>query len=118
MGQGKLEQSSQIDFADSFVIANGETESTAVYTHGDMVTALHIPASFTGTSVSFKVASAIDGDYLPLHSLDGALYSVPVAAGTQATLDILIMATVNFLKVVSNSAEGAEREIVAVSQPL
>ncbi len=118
MGQGQSELGSQIDFKDSFVIASGQMVSSAIETHADTITAIRFPAAFSGSTISFLAAEKLDGAYLPLHGFDGLIYTVTATAGAQLVLDVIIMNTVNFVKVVSDSAELAERIITAVSQPL
>ena len=118
MGQGILKTNSKIDFKDQFTIANGATESGAIFTHGDVVSALRFPAAFNGDSVSFKCAEALDGTYIALLDNSGALYTVPVTVSSHQTLDLLLMNTVNYVKIVCSEAQDAERTITAVSQPV
>lgn len=92
------------------VIANGETDSAIVLTQGTVLSGVYIPASFTGTSISF-LASADKAAFFPVYDGQGALIERTVAAGQFIALDPTLLAGVNALKIKSNAAEAAERTL-------
>ena len=97
-------------------ILNTATDSDDTDLGQATLVGVYIPASFTGTSISFKAATTQDGTYAPIKDGAGALVSKTVAAGDYITLDPVTFAGVQFLKVVSGSAEGADRSLILASR--
>ncbi len=73
-----------------------------------------MPAAFTGASVTFQGSS--DGVTYQVLRSGGAAYSELVTQGTNISLDKTVFEGSPFLKIVSASAEGAERAIVVVTR--
>ena len=96
------------------VIANAGTDSATVSVPlNKCLLGFRIPGTFTGTSVSFKMG--IESTDTPRAIYDGAsLVSISVTANRYYYVDPKIFVGCNFLVIVSNSAEGAERTIPLV----
>jgi hypothetical protein len=91
-------------------IATGQTVSGALLLGTAFPIALRIPAAFTGVTVSFQ--GSHDGvTYKPL--FDGAaLYAVTVTADKDVAIKQDLLSGYQWLKVVSASAEGADRTLI------
>lgn len=96
-------------------VASGETTSNAIDLQGHTFSGIIMPDAFTGTSLTFAVSRTFDGDYTTLYK-DGADFSVAVEASKSVVLQPADFTVVNFLKVISSSAEGADRTLLGVSR--
>jgi hypothetical protein len=92
-------------------IAVSTTVSAAVDLLGFTLVGLILPAAFTGTAITFQVSDSLAGTYVPLRDATGAAVSVTVAQGTAAVLDPTTFAGWRFVKLVSGSAEAADRTV-------
>jgi FtsP/CotA-like multicopper oxidase with cupredoxin domain len=101
-------------------IAASGTTSGAVNLHGLTAVGLHMPAAFTGTSVTFTAAPTETGTYQAVCEMgdSGSTYTVTAAASKYIPLDPQVFAGVQHLKVVSGSSEAAERAIVIACRPV
>lgn len=109
-------------------IASGQTVSGEVDLRGMMLYMIQLPAAFTGTTLSFQVAE--------VPTKEGGVYSntakyLSTLAATAFTITgltqgdcVIIPSTVVadglgncMLKIVSGSAEGADRDIILYTQP-
>jgi hypothetical protein len=72
-----------------------------------------IPATFTGTAVSFQGSTDAGGSWADIYD-GGSAYSVSVAAGKYHAIKPEVFYGVGLLRIVSNATEGGEREIVFV----
>lgn len=93
-------------------IASGGTTSQPIGLQGNRLLAIQTPAALTGTALTF-LASFDDETYAPLYNSSGAV-SVTVAASRYIAVEPADFAGVEYLKVVSGSAEGAARSITLV----
>jgi hypothetical protein len=103
-------------------IDNGGTTSNAVDMTNFILSGVYIPTVFTGTTLTFLAANPAakdkdKADYFSLNDSAGAAVSVTVAgqrfvAFTQAIAELF--KSVQYLKVVSGSAEGAARTIYLI----
>ena len=92
-------------------IASGQSKSDGFNLVGRVPTALYMPATFTGTSITFE--ASWDGvTFVPLHAVTGGVYSVAVGASRCLALNHTNFYGVKFCKVVSGSTEGGAREIL------
>ena len=98
------------------VIANGQTTSGAVGNtgarRGYKRIGVALPATFTGASISFSV-SADGTTYQALYAITATLVSVTVVQGRSYDLPEELQPW-PFFKIVSASAEGAERTLKVV----
>lgn len=90
-------------------IANGQTESSAVYVGAKAPVALVMPAALTGTTMTFQ--GSHDGVTYQAIEPSGAAYSVTVAASKNVPLIAAYFAGFPWIKIVSGSAEAAERSV-------
>lgn len=88
-------------------IANGQTTSDQVYLEGLQVGAILFPSGFTGATISFELP---DGGvaWLPLNSIT----VTPVLSQWVAITEAQAFAIGDDFKIVSASAEGAERTLM------
>jgi hypothetical protein len=72
---------------------------------------IQIPASFTGTSLSFLAATSLSGPFQPVYNKSGQV-TYTVAAGRYVAIDPSDFYGVVFLQIVSNASEGASRALI------
>lgn len=102
----------QMNPAIDAVIASSGTKTAAINLGGFSLCGIIFPTTFTGTAVTFEVSDAIDGTFVPLKSgTGGSSLSYTVVQATFAAIDPKDFQGVQFLKVVSGSAEGAARTL-------
>jgi len=96
----------------SVTIASGQTVSTALSVAGMDLVAVLIPSVFTGTTITFQ--GSIDGStFSALYNHDGTAYSLTnVAASRLIQFTANDFIGMNYIKLVSNSSEGADRTII------
>ena len=103
--------------SDSVTIASsGTTSTTLQMTKGRVPLAIVTPAALTGTSFTFQ-SSHDDSTYCDLYN-GSTLYSVTVGTSRYVALNPDVMQGVQFIRVVSGSAEGATRTIRVISGEL
>ena len=95
------------------VIANGGTASAEVDlgVDGFMLVGISTP-TLTGTALTFQVATASGGTFRTLEKDDGNAYTLVVESSKYYPINPDHFLGVRFLKVVSGSAEGAERTLI------
>lgn len=98
-------------------IASGQTTSAEVDLGGTNIVGLQMPASFTSTSLKFLVSTASGGTYQNLADGAGSDVSKTVAGGKYIGIDPTLFRGVRYVKLVSGSSEGADRQIVIFSTP-
>ena len=98
----------------SVTIPMGGTESNTLTLENSRIPlALGMPATFTGTAVTFKAASSDGGTALPVY-YEGTLYSVTVSTSRHVALDRRAMEGVKYLQVVSGSTESSGARVITV----
>jgi|SRR5882757_10712358 len=85
--------------------------SGIITTKGMCLCGIQLPASFTGTALTFTAATAVDGTYQAVYNKSG-LVSYTVAAGRYQAIDPLDFHGVQFMKIVSNGTEAAARTLI------
>ncbi len=94
------------------VIPMSTAKTTAFATGGLDIVGLILPATFTGTSISFEVSSAIDGTFVPLYNVaDNSLVSFTITQNRSYAVDPTLLRGFAFMKIVSQATEGAARTI-------
>jgi len=99
-------------------IANGQTTSTAIDLSGASLVGIQMPAAFTGTSISFQVATSVGGTYQTMIDASGSTISKTISASKYLVIDPAEFAGVQFFKIVSGSSEGASRDLTLVARPV
>ena len=91
-------------------IASSGTTSNAIDLVGMNLVGIQFPSAFTGSTVSFE--ASLDGsNYYAIADTAGTDLSVTVTADRLVALVAADLSCVRFLKIVSDSSEGAERTI-------
>ncbi len=93
------------------VIAASGTKTPAIELKGFGLAQIALPATFTGTTLTFETCDTLAGTYNPLYGKDGNLVSMTVAQGRTYTIDPANFMGVGFLKIVSGSTEGSARTL-------
>jgi hypothetical protein len=90
------------------------TEKTAaIDLSGFTLVGIKLPATFTGTAITFEASDAIDGTFVAVKSTtSGTALSYTVAQNTWVALDPKDFYGLNFIKIVSGSDEAANRALV------
>ena len=99
-------------------IASIGTTSEAIDLMGCELVGLHLPSSFTGTTIKITTAPTLGGTYQNVLS-GGSDYTLAVAQGKYVPIENLaILAGCRFIKIVSGSSEAAERVITLATRPI
>lgn len=94
------------------VIASGQTASDVIKTNGMSLCGIKIPAAFTGTALSFQMSDSEAGTFVPVKTaVGGTALSYTVAPGQYNAIDPKYFQGIQFLKIVSGTAEGAARTL-------
>ncbi len=94
-------------------ILSGATVSSAVDLRGLDMLAFILPAAFTGTTIAFQMSpTAIDGTYYSCYNTTDAIMQATVTQGRAYFITPQDLAGIRFIKLVSGSAEGANRTIL------
>lgn len=102
----------------SVTIPNGQTTSgevscELVTSGGYQLHAIEFPAAMTGTAVTFTASRSSGGTFGSVRNVGGsAAYSITVTASAIVPVDWQVFSTLPYVKLVSGSAEGADRTIV------
>ena len=102
----------------SATIASSQTTSDAVDLAGTTLVGIQLPASLTGTALSFEAATTSGGTYQQVIGGGGNVLSKTVSGGKFLSLDPAEFAGVQFLKIVSDASEGAERTLELITRPV
>ena len=98
-------------------IANSGTVSTAANLLGMRLVGIITPAALTGTELTFQ-ASTDNSTFTAMYDENGAAIAVTVAASRWTVPVFTSFLGVPYLKIVSGSAEAAERTITLIVRPL
>lgn len=93
-------------------ISSGQALSSLISTTGLSLCGIQIPATFTGTAITFQAATIAAGPYQPVYNSAG-LVSYTVAAGRYLAIDPKDFYGILFLKVQSNATEAASRTLIS-----
>ena len=107
----------KIDF-EEVVISSGGATSAAVDLRGTTLTGIYLPATFTGTALTFSASTSLDGTYLPVYDGAGSAISKTVAQGQYIKISPVDFAGIQYLKIISGSTEGADRTLTLAIRPV
>jgi len=98
--------------SEAITISSGGTDSTSAEVDNFLLSGILFPATMTGTTISFKW-SIDNSTFVDVTETDGTAVSYTVTAGDVVRVDPSgwAFAGQGWLKVVSGSAEGADRAI-------
>lgn len=99
----------------NITIASGQTVSGGLDLQGLALTAIQMPAAFTGTAITFQ-GSFDDSTYQAIYNTANSAYSITVSASRTYAINPADFAGFRYIKIVSNGAEGAARTIVVSSR--
>lgn len=102
----------------SAVISSGQNASAAVDLVGTTLVGIQLPATFTGTSLTFQMATSAGGTYQTMIDGSGTTLTKTIVQGRYLLLDPAEFAGVQFLKVLSGATEGAARTLELVTRPV
>ncbi len=91
-------------------IGTSTTVSNAIDLGEGALVGLQLPAALTGVAITIQASDAIDGTF-SLVALRGGAFSITVAANTYIALLSEETRGYRFIKLVSGSAEAADRTI-------
>ncbi len=94
------------------------TKTAAVDLGGFTLVGILLPATFTGTALTFEAAEALAGTYRVVKAVGGSSVSLTVAQNTYVAVDPTALQGVNFIKLVSGSTEGSARTITLILKGL
>jgi hypothetical protein len=86
------------------------TTSNAISTNGMSLVGCQLPATMTGTSISFTVATTLAGTYQELDNASGKV-TYTIAGGKFIAINPVDFYGVQFFKIVSGSSEAAARSL-------
>lgn len=99
------------------ITGGGQVSAAAAYIGGCTLCGLFLPATFTGTTLTFSVSK--DGtNFVTMQDGAGSSYTKTVANGTYCPLPPADFAGVRWLKITSGSSEGADRVITLAVRPV
>ena len=100
-------------------ILSGATTSGEIDLAGTDLCGLFMPASFTGTTIKITASNASGGTFVTVQDGLGADFSLTVAASKYIPVsNLALVAGLRFIKLVSGSAEGADRVIILAARPV
>jgi hypothetical protein len=97
-------------------ITGGGTTSGVFTTQGLGLVGLQMPATFTGTTMSFLGSNDGGATYLALYNTSGSALSVTVAASRLILFTPGDLVGVQFIKLVSGSTESSDRIIQVITR--
>lgn len=90
-------------------IEAGQSLSEGINLLGRIPTLLHMPASFSGATITFQAAASNGGTYQDVY-LDGAEYSIAVAAGQAVLINPAPILGLRFIKIRSGTSASPVTE--------
>lgn len=99
-------------------IAASQTTSGAIDLVGTTLCGMFLPASMTGAKITIEHSATEDGTYSKLYDRFGQEVAITVTAGGAITLDPSIFASLRHIRLVSDAAEAAQRDINLVTRPV
>ncbi len=100
------------------LMADGQTESSAIDLSGTTLAALSIPAEFEGASISLKAAIAANGNFVSVYDAKGIVVSFNAAANRFIVIEPALMAGLQHIKLVSNVAQSGDATITLLTRPI
>jgi hypothetical protein len=95
----------------SETITSGGTTSAGFSTGGSSLCGIQMPATFTGTHVTFLAATTLGGTYQPIYNSSGQV-KYPASQGQYVAIDPKDFYGVFFLQIQSDATEAATRTLI------
>lgn len=99
-------------------ITSGTTTSPEIDLGGTVLVGLQLPATMTGTAMTFTAALVSGGTYQAVQDGTGSAISKTISGGKYIGIDPTLFRGARFIKLVSGSSEGADRAITVISKTL
>jgi len=104
-------------YSDTITIASSGTVSGALDLAGRALVGFLLPATFTGTAITFQVS--VDGTtYTAVYNTSNAVLSVTVTQGRVYALAPTDLLCSRYIKLVSGTTENGARSIICYSREL
>lgn len=100
------------------LIQDGETLSNAIDLHGTSLVGLSVPAGFSGSQLSIYSAISFDGTYRVVKNINGTAATMTCVADEHIALVPFDLASVRYVKVLSNVSQVGDCEITLVTRPV
>jgi len=100
-----------VAFDKSAIISTSGTISDEINLQGTTLCGLFIPSSMDGTELSFQVAFSSGGTFYDLRDENNSLVTAQITTGDYVSLNPSTFAGIQFIKIVSDVTETAERTI-------
>lgn len=100
----------------SVTIASSGTASAEADLGGTTLVGVMLPATMTGTTLTFTAALTSGGTFNPVTGSNGSALSYTIAGAKYLAIDPALFHGIQFIKAVSGSAEGADRAITLLSK--
>lgn len=98
-------------------LINGSTSSNKLKLgYGNTAVKMYIPASFSGTSVTFEMAEAASGTWAVLKDSSDAAVTITVTADNWYSLTPATFAGIEHLQVVSSASETSKTVLIVTSK--
>lgn len=98
-------------------IASGGTESGVINIQDYAIAGVITPSALTGTALTFKACATKDGTFVDVYDSDGNQVSATATASRAIGLSASeadALAPWQWVKIVSNASEGADRSLTLV----
>lgn len=92
------------------IIASGQTASASAQIGDLILTGFILPAAFTGTAVTFQ-GSLDNITFYTIYDSTNTALTATVTQGRAYTMNLVNFTTWPYMKIVSGSAEGADRTV-------
>jgi len=97
--------------------ASGATTATELDLGGTMIVGIQLPATFTGTALTFSAATTSGGTSQLVKDGAGNSISKTVAQGQYIAIDPTLFKGIRFVKIISGSTEAAARTATVITIP-
>lgn len=93
------------------IIPSGQTTTETIPTGGSSLCGIQLPATFSGTSLTFLAATQFDGPFQPIYNSTGQV-TYTVVQGEYIAINPQDFYGVFYLQIKSNASEGAARSLI------
>lgn len=105
----------EIGYKTATIANTAQTSDEVTLTDGQTLVAIITPSALTGTAMTFTASDVSGGTFVAVRDVGGAsAYSLTVAASQYVPVDPRVFAGARAIKLVSGSAESAQRLIKCV----
>lgn len=96
-------------------IANGETKSAIINMKGISLKTILLPAVFDGSNLAFEVSD--NGiDFYPYYNINNVVVAIDITAGRAYGVAAIDFYSIQYMKIVSNASQAADRTIKLIGR--